>query len=347
MEIEENNALQKDIIGHDGKILHFSLKRFKKDIVEGNCCFICGASPSDKPFNDEHIIPDWILKRYNLYNQKITLPNLTKFNYSSYKIPCCVDCNRDLGDRYEKPISKIIKNGLSNVIPQMNEDLGKLFIHWLALIFFKTHIKDTSLNLFQDKSKGNVMIGDFYFWERLYYLHSFIRSFHTGITISPQNYGSLFILPAKKNNQFDYSDNFNHQGIYMNLGDFCFIYVLNDCGTVRDIFNKLGALKKIEGELSFWQMRELFAQALKINFQLKNRPKFQIKTNKIDQILLTSDIPNEILFNDDYSEVFNDICKGLYYVYMKEGRLSEEIYTNFCQEKFSFLFDENGKFRND
>ena len=63
------------IVGEDGKILFFSLKRFRRDIVEGNCCFICGISPAKTQFNDEHVIPDWILKEFSLHNKLVTLPN--------------------------------------------------------------------------------------------------------------------------------------------------------------------------------------------------------------------------------------------------------------------------------
>jgi hypothetical protein len=27
----------------DGRVLFFSIARFKKDIAEGDCCFVCGA----------------------------------------------------------------------------------------------------------------------------------------------------------------------------------------------------------------------------------------------------------------------------------------------------------------
>lgn len=54
----------------NGKILHFSIKDFEEKIVKSNNCFICGQSPDDKIFNDEHIIPKWILRKFDLYNQK-------------------------------------------------------------------------------------------------------------------------------------------------------------------------------------------------------------------------------------------------------------------------------------
>jgi hypothetical protein len=34
-----------------GKVIFLSTQRFVDDICLGNCCFICGAKPEDKPFN--------------------------------------------------------------------------------------------------------------------------------------------------------------------------------------------------------------------------------------------------------------------------------------------------------
>lgn len=69
------------------KTIYFSFDRFLKDIVHGNRCFICGANPELVPFNDEHVLPDWILRRYGLHNRVIILPNYTRFRYGQFKIP--------------------------------------------------------------------------------------------------------------------------------------------------------------------------------------------------------------------------------------------------------------------
>ena len=331
-----------DIIGSDGRILHFSLERFKRDIVEGNCCFICGASPSAKTFNDEHVIPDWILKKYNLYSQSITLPNSTQFKYNNYKVPCCLECNAELGDKFEKPISEIIKKGTAAILDQMNKDSGKLFIKWLSLIYFKTHLKDRNIRLFQNKQKGNQMVGDFHFWNNFHYIHSFIRTFHTGVIIDPKSYGSFLVLPAKNSPfPYDYSDSSYGNGVYIRLGAVFLVYLFNDCCIVSDVIEKLGAFKMIEAELSHWQMREFFAHALKINMQIKNRPKFYLQRN---QLLLSVEKPYEVNFDEEHQKYFRKICKGLFYVDMKDGRLSRSIYENLCNGNFSFIFDENGKF---
>jgi hypothetical protein len=63
------------ILDETGKVVYFSQERFVRDICLGDCCFVCGANPANVPFNDEHVIPNWLLRRYNLFARAITLPN--------------------------------------------------------------------------------------------------------------------------------------------------------------------------------------------------------------------------------------------------------------------------------
>lgn len=74
------------IVASDGRVLFFSAERFAKDICEGNCCFICGADPADTAFNDEHILPNWLLRRYKLHALEIGLPNGRTLRYVRHQM---------------------------------------------------------------------------------------------------------------------------------------------------------------------------------------------------------------------------------------------------------------------
>ena len=71
----------KTIINPDGKILLYSIDDFYNRIVKGTDCFICGAEQRTKEFNDEHVLPDWLVRKYNLHNKSITLSNAANFKY--------------------------------------------------------------------------------------------------------------------------------------------------------------------------------------------------------------------------------------------------------------------------
>src|SRR5579859_1321856 len=108
-------TLDGSFLDETGKVIYFSIQRFVNDICEGNCCFICGKKPDEVAFNEEHVLPDWLLRKYNLHNRQITLPNLRGYTYSQYKIPCCVPCNTLMGETFETPISALVSQGYGNV----------------------------------------------------------------------------------------------------------------------------------------------------------------------------------------------------------------------------------------
>ena len=95
------------VIDESGRVLYFSVERFIKDICDGDCCFVCGVSPSQAEFNDEHILPQWILRKFDLFGKRIGLPNDSHFRYGSYTIPCCEACNSQMARTFETPLSRL------------------------------------------------------------------------------------------------------------------------------------------------------------------------------------------------------------------------------------------------
>lgn len=70
-----------------------------------------GAAKGSKTFNDEHIPPDRILRRYKLHGRTIVLPNGQTHRYATYTISCCETCNPLLGDKLETPLSIELAGG--------------------------------------------------------------------------------------------------------------------------------------------------------------------------------------------------------------------------------------------
>ena len=207
-----NNKTKRITSPLDEKILFFGLEDFIDTIVKSESCFVCGALPTSKAFNNEHIIPKWILDKFGLQSQRVTLPNDTSFRYNQYKVPCCRDCNSFLGDTYEKPISKLLTKPYEAIVKDIQDDrkLLRLLYTWMCLIFFKTHLKDNSLVLDQSSDVKQDMIGSIYDWADFHHIHCMARSLHTQAKIDKEVYGSLIILPSfslNSNDVFDYVDN--------------------------------------------------------------------------------------------------------------------------------------------
>jgi hypothetical protein len=180
------------IVHEDGRILFFSLERFRRDIVAGECCFICGTSPAHTGFNDEHVIPDWILDELHLKGKRMGLPNATNFGYARYKIPCCTACNSLLGKKFEEPVSDLLKSGYGNLSSYVSKEGPWLLYIWLALIFFKTYLKDRFLRLNLDARLGSEKIADIYDWNTMHHIHCLVRAVYTKVSLDRRIIGSFF-----------------------------------------------------------------------------------------------------------------------------------------------------------
>jgi hypothetical protein len=120
-----------------GKVIAFSIERFVRDICEGDCCFICGVRPDKADFNNEHILPEWILRNYGLFSRSLTLPNLTDFIYGQYTIPCCQKCNDLMGRVFEGPLSALVSLGyqaVSQLLATNPAGSWLVFERWLRLV---------------------------------------------------------------------------------------------------------------------------------------------------------------------------------------------------------------------
>ena len=258
-----------------GNVLFFSKDRFVDDICLGCCCFICGAEPGSKPFNDEHVIPEWVLRKFNLFDRAITLPNGTTVKYGRYKVPCCQNCNSLMGRQIEERMSRVVNAGREAVQNHIAAGNGLDFFLWLGLIFLKTHLKDREIRISPDFREPDDKIGDVYDWQVLHHLHCIVRCFLNGATLEKEVLGSLAAFVAKSENwqdAFDYGDLFHAQTMLLRLGDVALITTFDDAG--GSLQGAMPRLEKIEGPLSEIQAREVMVDFAFMNLSLKERPRF-------------------------------------------------------------------------
>jgi len=144
------------VLDRNGKVIFFSVERFISDIANGDCCFTCGAQRGSVPFNDEHVLPNWILRRFGLHGRTIEIPNHTDFRYSGMTIPCCVTCNTEMGKVFENPMSELFAGGFDAVSKYLKERGPWDLFRWMGLIFLKAHLKNKYLNYHRDSRKGDI-----------------------------------------------------------------------------------------------------------------------------------------------------------------------------------------------
>jgi hypothetical protein len=331
-----------------GKLIYFSTERFVRDVVEGDCCFICGTHPDEAPFNEEHVLPNWILKRYILHGREINLPNDSGYKYGRYKIPCCQACNLRMADQFETPISALVDQGYQAFTDYLlQEGPWRVFV-WLSLIFLKTHLKDKDLRRHLDPRQGTSVISDAYAWEELHHIHCVARSFYTGCELDASALGSLLILPAKCADHFepfDYRDIYDAQALLLRLDDIALFAVLNDSCAAYNVVGTM--LQRITGFLSPLQLRDVLAQLVFINLSLKERPTFHtevmpaegrcvISAKHSSQVALTDHDPRKL------GQIQFECCKDVLAFFQATDDLEA-----IKQGRWSSLFRADGSFCDD
>lgn len=339
------------IADKDGRIIFCSLDRFINQICDGEHCFVCGASPEDTKFDDEHIIPRWILKRFDMYNQSITLVDGRLVRYANYTIPCCVRCNRLLGKALEDEISNAVKGGIDSVNQLIaNGGAWKIFL-WLSLIFLKTYVKDSYLRKHLDRRKSDESIASEYDWEWMHHIHCMVRAVMAGHYIEPECFGSTFVFSAKDTNLqsgFDYRDMYIANTILLKLGDIAFIAVLDDSCYAANFFSD--QTERISGPLSSLQLLEVLSHLTLINMKMKERPVYHTKVDPTNgEVSIGAKMPKNVELADFESSEFGEILFASIYPYIgkigtEDGLVTEDMIRS---GHYRFLFDEQGKFVED
>ena len=338
------------IVDDAGSVIFFSTRRFVDDICLGDCCFICGARPGTKPFNDEHVVPDWILRRYSLHERWLALSNGQKFRYDRFKIPCCAECNSLMGHHIETPMSEIVRAGHSAFNDYAaNGGLLNIFV-WLGLIFLKTHLKDRSFRWHRDARLGDERISDFHTWEELHHIHCLVRCFCNGANVDQAAVGSFLTLPTRTElspERFDFLDLSEGQTLMLRLDDFAIFAVFNDSGGALNWFHQ--KLERITGPVAELQAREIAADLAFLNLHLDPRPAFHTETDRFQQTLniraTRPDVPEMAPFDQRVRGALLNQTIGYAIDNIAAGNATrDEIDAAIKAGAFSCLFDEDGEF---
>lgn len=332
----------------DGEVLQFSVPRFISDVVLGNKCFVCGRAPEVVAFDDEHVIPDWLLREHGLDGKNVTLPNGTTLRYDRYKVPCCTDCNGWLGENLEKRLSEAIRGGHAAVAAMHGRDEVWLLFTWMALLFLKTHLKDQRLRLHQDRRKGDGTIGDLYDPEALHHVHCLVRAPFVDATVDRRVLGTLLLLPMRPPSpivdRFDFVDAYWERTILVRSGDVGLIAVLNDSGIVGAALRDLVA--DIDEPLTFLQLRELAARAAYLNTLIPERPVYFSEVSEGKGVSLRVRLPEGGISTWEprsYGQFLDFFC-GQALGRLPGVRDVDETRRHMREGRWSFLLDSRGNF---
>lgn len=198
-----------------------------------NRCFLCGTALDGTNRTDEHVFPQWLLRRCELWNQKLTLLNRTEIPYAQIKIPCCFTCNNIYLSPIENRVGQAFKSGPEAVRALDRTDL---FV-WLSKVYYGLLILE--LNLVADRadpSAGNIMIPE---WVERFKMHHMLMQVARGVVKwQPSDFpASIFVfecqVPNNVRQTFDYGDSLYFPFLSIRIGNVGIVASLQDWGSME------------------------------------------------------------------------------------------------------------------
>ncbi|WP_171175639.1 hypothetical protein [Ruegeria sp. HKCCA4633] len=273
----------------DGRPLYLTKEDYLDLVVERKGCFICGRSNEDFDFNNEHVIPDWILRDLKIHHRSISKSDERLKYYSTHKIPCCERCNSLLGEKVEKPISELLRKTPEDFSRLINEKSNfELLYCWLANIAYKSVHSDLYTKVDNPKFEIN-NLGELHNWSNMHHLNVLCRIFFTETDIDTNAFGTvrIFFFPDENDEfspeGFDFVTFFEASAVFLRFRRIGLIAVFNDGGACGGIFDDNfivppGGLKE---PIRSIDCREVLAEMATINLFLKERPSYRSETDPI------------------------------------------------------------------
>ncbi|PXX30627.1 hypothetical protein [Arenibacter sp. ARW7G5Y1] len=192
----------------------------KSDLIEFDLtkdkCFVCGR----KANTVEHLFPKWLQHKFNLWDQKIHIPNETTISYKQLLIPLCKKCNNE------------VYGQLENKIKSGNASDAEIW-RWANKMHFGLTLKNQFLE-WDRKNPGN-KIGDIISpSDPLEQSRHFLHCVSGDFTCSPDPFGSVFKFQLDYEEDFNFIHIINSQSIYACLGDVIYIVFVKDGQTMKE-----------------------------------------------------------------------------------------------------------------
>ncbi len=113
-------------------------------------CFLCLAEIPDDQRSEEHVIPRWMQRDFDLMHRKLNLVNGSRIAYKQLKLPCCRECNNVHLGRMEESFQHYVYKDWKPIaeVPDL------LVMQWCAKVLFSILYKEHSLPLRIDDPSG-------------------------------------------------------------------------------------------------------------------------------------------------------------------------------------------------
>lgn len=230
--------------------------RLARQSTDAQSCFLCGALDGAR-LTLEHVIPQWAQRRFNLWNESITLLNGTAIRYRSLTIPCCLECNNLKLKPLEDVMSEAVRGGVAAVreVPPVTVFL------WLAKLVYGLLHRELFLPVNRmDTGAGPIVVPDFI--RQFEMVHRFLQATRSSIDISNVPTSVLVIetqVPMIPSAQWDFRDSPLTLFVAVRMGPVAIIASLMDGGAQAPLMADVDA--QLPQPLHPMQYLELAAQA--------------------------------------------------------------------------------------
>lgn len=195
-------------------------------------CFLCGSVLTPQSATREHVFPVWLQRRYDLWDEQLTLLNGTAIPYRQLTVPCCTTCNGGPLSRLEDEIRVALEGGIASMqrVPQLH------VFQWMAKVMFGILFKEISLALDRrDPNAARILppkhLGDFAT------LHDILQSVRVPARFEGGPIYSILIAPIHDLDgwrPFDFADSIDDQVVAFRLGTVGIVASLADAGLAAD-----------------------------------------------------------------------------------------------------------------
>jgi hypothetical protein len=265
----------------------------------GKNCFLCGCFPDRVKFNNEHVVPDWLLRYTDISNEFITLPNSRLVRYSSYKVRSCAQCNSLLSEYVEAPISQAIKGGFEIFSEFLNRN-PKLVFQWLSLIYYKVHFRDFSLRYHADRRHSDIPIGALYAWPNFHHIFCVARSTVFDAQFSSGVIGTIKVYELKeweRHGSYDYRDHWVTDTMFIRIKNICIYVSFTDAKAVDHMIQDKFA--RVPQRINFIQATEIFGDFVAAKLHFNQQHAFHsIYDPDADSLQIVAEIADDFDWHD-------------------------------------------------
>jgi hypothetical protein len=203
-------------------------------------CFVC-AAPAE---SDEHVIPKWLQHRFNLWNERLVVPNGTSIPYRQLTIRACKRCNSSVFGQLE---ARVENNTASE------DDVWC----WANKIHYGLGFKEQFME-WDRKNPGKKISEVISSHDPLGTERAFLRTVNGDFTTDPKPFGSVFRFEFKSSQRFVFTHFLPSSSICIGLGMVGYVIFIRDGQTIKlnkgtqEQFEVLSAKGRVEDMLFFY-----------------------------------------------------------------------------------------------